>query len=56
MRMRIVKPCDVADSHMLFDYEDDAMQRMCWSGEVSAIGVLSFDSYAKIGLFAYWED
>lgn len=51
-----VRPCDMADSHMMFDYEDDAVQRMSWSGETAAFGVLSLDSYDKIGLFAYWGD
>ena len=43
-----------ADHRTNFDYEDDDMQSMCWSGEVAAFEVIGNDNYEVIGLFAYW--
>ena len=44
-----------ADDRTKFDFEDDKMRSMCWSGQVAAFEVLDNKNYEEIGLFAYWD-
>ena len=44
-----------ADDSTKFDYEDERMQRICWSGELKAIRVSGCRNGME-GLFAWWED
>ena len=44
------------DDRSRFDFEDDEMQRICWSGEMNAISVVDKDTLEEIGAFAYWDD
>lgn len=43
-----------ADDNTRFDYEDDAMEEMEWSGEVSGIAVVDPEG-RQVGLFCYWD-
>lgn len=52
----MVKGSVIRDEHSKFDFEDDEIQSICWSGEISAILVRDKDTYEEIGAFAYWDD
>lgn len=43
-----------ADDRTRFDYEDDEMLDMCWSGEVAGIAVTDAEGW-QVGLFCYWD-
>lgn len=45
----------LADDSTNFDYEDERMKKMCWSGELNAVAVNDC-SDGNDGLFAWWED
>ena len=44
-----------ADDRTKFDFEDERMQDMCWSGELSAVQVYGCSNGIS-GLFAWWEE
>ena len=44
-----------ADDRTKFDFEDDKMQRVLWSGEISAVQVYGCKE-GHDGLFAWWDD
>lgn len=52
----MVKGSVIRDERSKFDFEDDEIQSICWSGEISAILVRDKDTYEEIGAFAYWDD
>ena len=43
------------DHRTEFDFEDDKMQRMQWSGEICAVRVYGCKE-GHDGLFAWWDD
>lgn len=44
-----------ADDRTSFNFEDDIMQNMCWSGELAAVEVYGARE-GMAGLFAWWEE
>lgn len=44
------------DEHTHFDYLDDDMEELGWTGESPAIMVVDADNYNEIGRFAFWTD
>lgn len=51
-----VKGSVTRDEHSTFDFEDEEIQGICWSGEMNAILVIDRDTFEEIGAFAYWDD
>ena len=44
-----------ADDRINFNFEDERMSRMCWSGELAAVQVYGCRN-GMSGLFAWWEE
>lgn len=44
-----------ADDRTKFNYEDERMSNMCWSGELNAVQVYGCRN-GMGGLFAWWEE